>query len=113
MNSSFVSICVLMKSNLGERCLINTLMNMSSQALRFYLKHANIYDVNSNKKKADLLEMIVYGRITNQISKEPVKDITSNKVNNILREKNILIKSLPSYGNIGLRKKDIKPHVNE
>ena len=32
MNSSFVSTCVLMKSNLGERCLINTLMNMSSQA---------------------------------------------------------------------------------
>ena len=51
MNSSFASICVLMKSNLGERCLINTLMNMTSQALRFYLKHANIYDGNSNKKK--------------------------------------------------------------
>ena len=113
MNSSFVSICVLMKSNLGERCLINTLMNMTSQALRFYLKHANIYDGNSNKKKADLVEMIVYGCITNQIGKEPIKDITSNKVNNIVKEKNILIKSLPGYGNTGLRKKDIKPHVNE
>ena len=89
MNSSFVSICVLMKSNLGERCLINTLMNMSSQAARFYLKHANIYGSNSNKKKADLVEMIVYGCITNQISKEPIKDITSNKVNNILKQKNI------------------------
>ena len=113
MNSSFVSICVLMKSNLGERCIINTLMNMSSQAWRFYLKYANIYDGNSNKKKADLVEMIVYGCITNQIGKEPIKDITSNKVNNIVKEKNILIKSLPGYGNTGLRKKDIKPHVNE
>ena len=57
--------------------------------------------------------MIVYGCITNQIGKEPIKDITSNKVNNIVKEKNILIKSLPGYGNTGLRKKDIKPHVNE
>ena len=113
MNSSFASICVLMKSNLGERCLINTLMNMTSQALRFYLKHANIYDGNSNKKKTELVEMILYGCITNQINKEPIKDITSNKVNNILKEKNILIKSLPGYRNIGSKRKDIKPHVNE
>ena len=90
-----------------------TLMNMSSQALRFYLKHANIYDVNSNKKKTELVEMIVYGCITNQISKEPIKDISSNKVDIIFKEKNILIKSLPGYGNIRLRKKGIKPHVNE
>ena len=74
-----------------------TLMNMSSQALRFYLKHANIYDVNSNKKKTELVEMIVYGYITNQISKEPIKDISSNKVNIIFKEKNILIKLLPGY----------------
>ena len=81
-----------------------------NQALRFYLKHANNYDGNSNKKKADLVEMIVYGCITNQLNKEPMKD---NRVNTILKEKNILIKSLPSYGNSGLRKKDIKPHINE
>ena len=105
MNASFVSICVLLKSNLGERCLINTLMNMTSQALGLYLKHANIYDGNSNKKKTELVEMIVYGCITNQISREPIKDISSNKVNIILKEKNILIKSLPGYGNIGLKKK--------
>ena len=51
--------------------------------------------------------------LTNQISKEPIKDISSNKVNTLLKEKNILIKSLPGYGNSGLRKKYIKPHVNE
>ena len=59
MHSTFVSISILVKSNLGERRLINTLMNMSSQALRFYLKHANIYDDNSNKKKTDLVEMFM------------------------------------------------------
>ena len=59
MHSTFVSISILVKSNLGERCLINTLMNMSSQALRFYLKHAIIYDDNSNKKKTDLVEMFM------------------------------------------------------
>ena len=51
MNSTFVSISILVKSNLGDRWLINTLMNMTSQSLRYYLKHANIYDGNSNKKK--------------------------------------------------------------
>ena len=31
----------------------------------------------------------------------------------ILKEKDILIKSWPGYGNLGLKKKDIKPFVNE
>ena len=51
MNSLFVMISVLVKSTLSGRCLINSLMNMSSQALRSYLKLANIYDGNSNNKK--------------------------------------------------------------
>ena len=88
-------------------------MNMSSHSLRSYLKLANIYDGNSNKKKTDLIEMIVYGCITNKLNNEFVKDISINKIMSILKEKDILIKSLPGYGNIGLKKKDIKPYVSE
>ena len=66
MNSSFAMISVLVKSNLSERCLINLLMNISSQALRSHLKLANIYDSNFNKKKTDLPEMIVYGCMINK-----------------------------------------------
>ena len=113
MNSAFVSISILVKSNLGERCLINTLMNISSQALRSYLRLANIYDGNSNKKKTDLVEMVVYGCMINKIRKEPITDISSNRVNTILKENNILIKSLAGYGNSRLRKRDIKPYVSE
>ena len=113
MNSSFVSISILVKSNLGERCLINTLMNMTSQSLRSYLNLANIYDGNSNKKKTDLVEMIVYGCITNKLNKEPIKDISMNRAHNILKEKDILIKSLSGYGNSILRKRDTKPYVSE
>ena len=51
MNSSFVSISILVKSKISEKCFINTLMNMSSQSLRGYLRLASIYDGNSNKKK--------------------------------------------------------------
>ena len=51
MNSSFVAISTPVKSNLGERCLIKALMNISSQSLRAYLRLANIYDGNSNKKR--------------------------------------------------------------
>ena len=57
--------------------------------------------------------MIVYEYITNKVSKEPIKDISINKAMTILKEKDILIKSLPGYGNLGLKKKDIKSFVDE
>ena len=57
--------------------------------------------------------MIVYGCITNKLSNELVKDISINKGMSILKEKDILNKSLPGYGNLGLKKKDIKPYVSE
>ena len=49
----------LLKRDIGEKCLINVLMNISAQALRDYLKCANIYKGNSSKQKNDLIEMIV------------------------------------------------------
>ena len=113
MNSSFVGISILVKSRLSEKCLINILLNMSTQSLRSYLRLANIYDGNWNKKKTDLVEMIVYGCITNKLSNELVKDVSINKAMSILKEKDILNKSLPGYGNLGLKKKDIKPYVSE
>ena len=88
-------------------------MNISSQSLRAYLKLANIYDGNSNRKKTDLVEMIVYGCMINKISKEPIKDISVNRALNILKEHDISIKSLPRYGNIGTKRKDIKPYTYE
>ena len=88
-------------------------MNISRQSLRSYLKLASIYDGNSNKKKKDLVEMIVYGCITNKLNKEPIKGISINKAHNILKEKDIIIKSLPGHGNMALKKEDIKPYVSE
>ena len=88
-------------------------MNISSQSLRGYLKLSSIYDGNSNKKKTDLVEMIVYGCMINKLNKEPIKDILINRTINILKEHDISIKSLTGYGNIGLRKKDIKSYVSE
>ena len=66
MNSTFVMISMLVKSNIGERCLINVLMNITSQALENYLDMANIYSDKSSKKKTQLIGMIVYGCITIQ-----------------------------------------------
>ena len=74
MNSSFVGISILVKSRISEKFLINILMNMSSHSLRSYLKLANVYDGNSNKKKTNLIEILVYGCITNKLSNELVKD---------------------------------------
>ena len=69
MNSSLVAISILVKSNISRQCLINLLMDVSSQSLRAYLKLANIYDGNFNKKKTDLIEMIVHGFIANKLNK--------------------------------------------
>ena len=54
--------------------------------------------------------MIIYGYITNKLNKKRIEDISINKAHAILKDKDICIKSLPAYGNLGLRKKDIKPH---
>ena len=111
MNSSFVCISIIVKSNISRPCLINFLNELSSRLLRYYLELANIYDGNSNKKKSDLIEMIIYGWINGKLKNKRIEDISSNKAHNILKEKDIIIKSLPGYVNLGLRKKDIKPYV--
>ena len=105
MNSLFVGISILIKSNISEKCLVNMLMNISGQSLRIYLKLANIYDGISSKKKTDLIEMIVYGYMNDKLKKVKIEDISINKAHKILSDKNINIKSLPGYGNLGLRKK--------
>ena len=113
MNSSFVAISTLIKSDVGEKCLLNFLINISTQALKDYLKSANIYIGNASKKKSDLIEMIVYGCITDKLNKEGLEDISSKQANQILNKSNITVKSLPGYGNAELKKKDIKPCIKE
>ena len=109
MNSSFVCISILVKSKLPKNYLINHLNEISSQSLRSYLRLANIYDDNSNNKKSDLIELIIYGYMNGKLKNMDINDISNNKVNTVLKEKEISIKSLPGYGNLGLKKKDLKP----
>ena len=59
MNSSLACISILVKSKLSKNCLINHLNEILSQSLRSYFRLANIYDGNCNKKKNDLIEMII------------------------------------------------------
>ena len=113
MNSAFVVISTLIKSNIGEKCIINFLMNISAQALRDYLECANIYNRTSPKKKTDLIEMIIYGCIIEKLNKKEIEDISIKQVNQILNKSNIIVKSLPGYGDARLRKKEIKPYVKE
>ena len=111
MNSLLVCIGVLVKSNISKLCLIKFLNQVSSSALRKYLGAAEVYDGNANKKKSDLIEMIVYGCMNGKLKNKVVDEISVKRAYTILRENNINIKSLPGYGNMGLRKKDIKPYV--
>ena len=80
-------------------------MNISAQALRDYLECANIYKGTSPKKKSDLIEMIVYGCITEKLNQKQIEDISTKQANIILNKNNIIVKSLPGYGNAELRKK--------
>ena len=98
MNSSFVAITILIKSDIGEKCLLNTLMNMLSEALRGYLKHANIYKGSSLKKNTDLIEMIVYGCITDKLSKNIIENISIKQANQITSKHKIKVESIPGYG---------------
>ena len=65
------------------------------------------------KNKTKLIEMIVYGCITNKLNKEEIEDISIKHVKQILNKNGILIKSLPGYRNSGLKKKDIKTCTNK
>ena len=111
MNSTFVTISILVKSDISKKCLINSLMNMSNEALEGYLKLARIYESNSSKKKTDLIEMIVYRHINNKINKKCITDISHVDVDKILKEHGINIKSLPEHGNVGLKRKEILENV--
>ena len=113
MYSTLVAISILVQINIGEKCLTNFLMNVSTSALHEYLRSANIYKGESTKKKTELIEMIVYGCITNSTNKYETKEISKDQASKILRENKIKLKSLPGYGNSELKKKDKKLVTNE
>ena len=92
MNSSFVCISILIKSKLPMNCFINHLNKVSSQSLRSQLRLANIYDGNSNKKKSNLIEMIIYGCMNGKLKNTDINDVSNNKVISILKDKGINIK---------------------
>ena len=113
MNSTFAVINTLVKSNSEEKCLINFLMNVSTKALRDYLECTNIYKGTSPKKKTNPIKMIIYGCITEKLDKKEIEDISIKHAIQILNKNNIIVKSLPGYGNTDLKKKEIRPFVKE
>ena len=94
MNSIFAVISILIKSNIEEKCLINFLMNVSTKGLKDYLECTSIYKDTSPKKKTDLIEMIVYGCMTETINKKDRGHINKTSktnttiINNITSHKN-------------------------
>ena len=56
--------------------------------------------------------MIVYGCMNGKLKNKIVEDISFNRAITTLRKHKINIKSLSGNGNMGFRKKDIKPYVD-
>ena len=54
--------------------------------------------------------MIIYGCMNGKLKNMDFDDVSNNKVNTILKDKSISIKSLPGYENLGLRKRDLKSY---
>ena len=111
MNSSLVYVGILVKSNISKHYLIKSLNKVSSSALRRCLGLAEVYDGKASQRKIDLIEMIVYGCMNGKLKNKIVEDISFNRAITVLTEHKISIKSLPGHGNIGLKKKYIKPYV--
>ena len=107
MNSRFAVISTLIKSNIGEKCLISFLTNISTKEIKDYLECASIYKGDSPKNKTDLIEMIVYVCMTETLSKKGTEDITMKEANQILNKNSITINSLSGHGNMRLKKKKI------
>ena len=59
-------------------------MNVSTKGLKDYLECTSIYKDTSPKKKTDLIEMIVYGCMTETINKKDIEDISIKQVKQIL-----------------------------
>ena len=113
MNSTYAVISTLIKSNIGEKCLRNFLMGVSTKRLKDYLECASIYKGTSCKKKTDLIEKIVYGYMSGTLNKKDIEDITIKEAKQILNKNNIVVDSIPGYGNMGLKKKEIKSQIKE
>ena len=94
--------------------MFNKLFNeYINSGIKILFRMREYFKGNSSKKKTDLIEMIVYGWITDKLNNEGIEDISWKQTNQILNKSNIIVKSLPGYGNAELKKKDIKPYVKE
>ena len=71
------------------------------------------YEGTSPKKKTDLIEMIVDGCMTRTLNKKDLEDIPIKQAKQILNKNNITVDSLPGYGNMRLKKKEIKSQIKE
>ena len=88
-------------------------MNVSTKGLKDCLECASIYKGASPKKKTDLVEMIVYGYMSETLNKKDLKGIKIKEAKQILHKNSIKINSLPGHGNMGLKKKEIKSQIKE
>ena len=113
MNSTFAVISTLIKSNIEEKCPVYFSMNVSSTGLKDYLEYSSIYKGTSPKKKTDLTEIIVDGCMTRTLNKKDLEDIPIKQAKQILNKNNITVDSLPGYGNMRLKKTEIKSQIKE
>ena len=65
--SSFIAASILKQSKIPEQQYLSFINVLPQSSLREYLSYDNIFDGKRKRAKVNLIEMIVYGRITNKI----------------------------------------------
>ena len=64
-------------------------------------------DLQRQKRKTDLVEMVLFGHIIDKLNKMGIEGNTKNEAKQILQRFNIRVRSLLVYGNVGLKRKEI------
>ena len=63
--SSFIADSILKKSKIPEQKFLSFINLLPQSSLREYLSYDNTFDGKRKRAKVNLIEMIVYSRITN------------------------------------------------
>ena len=82
-------------------------MNVSSKRLHLFTMELHL------KRKRNLLKWLFMDVWLEHWIKKDLEDIKIKEAKQTLNKNNITRDSLPGYGNMGLKKKEIKPYAKE
>ena len=95
-----------MNSSLSKKGMANIPMKFTNKrSIKRIFRSCK--DLQRQKRKTDLVEMVLFGHIIDKLNKMGIEGNTKNEAKQILQRFNIRVRSLLVYGNVGLKRKEI------